>query len=224
MDCHPFVSTHRDDVPLKVSQLHGIMTLVNGERTQAMLASISVGFHNDPSRCVADAEIQNLPLLDQVIERLHKLGDSGSKVVDMDEILTAISVHSSYRIAHEKKEKKGKQKGGVYQVNIISLQTLETLANGNVHAFRPRTTKVAPLARFTHPRARRVLGSDDHFLSPAGLSQPLSNPSFALPVVIIVCRVDEVSTEVVKRVQQLKGAFLGAFAQETSPLVAETYS
>ena len=41
---------------------------------------------------------------------------------------------------------------------------------------------------------------------------------------IIVCRVDEVPAEVVKRVQQLKGALLCTVAQETSPFVTETYS
>jgi len=90
---HAFVAAHGDNITLQVTRLRRVTTLIDRERTQAMLAGVSVGLCDDPSRRVTDTEIQDLTLADQRVEGLHQLRDLGSEVPGMNVVLCWVSLH-----------------------------------------------------------------------------------------------------------------------------------
>ena len=67
------------------------------------------------------------------------------------------------------------------------------------------------------------LGGDDHLIAILALGHPLSDPRFALFVLVVVGRVDEVAAVLIEEIEHLKGSLLVAFAQELLPGLAEVH-
>lgn len=86
-----------------------------------------------------------------------------------------------------------------------------------MHALRASATKVALLHGPTHHGVHGVLGGNDHLGAAACLLHPLPDPLLALPALVDVGRVDEVATEVVIGVEELKALLLGAFTHHPPP-------
>lgn len=61
---HAKVSRHRDDFALEVARHNVPSALVHAEGTLALFARVRVGRRHDPSRCVADAQVEDFTLLD----------------------------------------------------------------------------------------------------------------------------------------------------------------
>ncbi len=81
---HPLIHAHGDDVALEVALCGGPFALVDGERAEAVVAGVVVGFDNEPGRGVGDAEVEDSAGLDEVIEGLHELFDAGGHVPEVD--------------------------------------------------------------------------------------------------------------------------------------------
>jgi hypothetical protein len=85
-----------------------------------------------------------------------------------------------------------------YQVNVVSLEFLQTRFNGEMHALRTGPSEVALLYWLLEHIWLGILCRNDHLLPTASLLQPFSNPLFALAALIGVGGIDEVAAEVVK--------------------------
>jgi hypothetical protein len=83
-ECHASVFTYWEDFSLAVAVRTAIAALVDDELSHTMLLSIHVGFHGNPSRCITDAEIVYLAIVDKTIECLHHLRNRCGVVVPVD--------------------------------------------------------------------------------------------------------------------------------------------
>lgn len=146
-----------------------------------------------PSRGVADTEVQNLALRNEVVERLHQLRNTRSKVPSMH----------------------------VVDIDVISAQVLQALGNGKVHALGTSAAEVALLDRLSGLGAQRVLCRDDHLIATARGLEPLADELLALAALVRIGGVDEVTAEVVVGVEQLEGIFLCALSHHGTPCSAQ---
>jgi len=109
-----------------------------------------------------------------------------------------------------------------HQINIVGLQILQADINGHVHALGPSPAKVALLYWLAHHRVQGVLGGDDHRGAAAILFHPLADPLLALPELVNIGRIDEVTAQVIVRVKELERRLLGTFAHHLLPIGAQT--
>lgn len=71
MNGHAFVTAHGDDITFQVTYQRRVTALIDRKRTEAMLTGVGIGLCHNPSRSIADAEIQDLALTDQRVQGLH---------------------------------------------------------------------------------------------------------------------------------------------------------
>lgn len=83
LKCHSLRLTHWNNLSLQVTFLSRVAALVDREWSEAVLASIHVGFCDNPGRRVTDAEVQDFALVDKSIQRVHQLGNLGREVPAM---------------------------------------------------------------------------------------------------------------------------------------------
>ena len=81
-----------------------------------------------------------------------------------------------------------------HEINIISLQSLQTRRQGDVHTLRARTAKVALLDIIAEKRLETagILRSQNHLVPAIMFRHPFAEPLLGLAVLIVDCCVDEV--------------------------------
>lgn len=88
-----------------------------------------------------------------------------------------------------------------------------------MHALCTGPTKVALLQWLIDHITNGVLARNDRLVPAPGLLHSFAYPLLALTALIHVGGIDEIATEVVKRVQELKRGLLGALAHHPFQLV-----
>ena len=145
--------------------------------------------HN-PGWCVTDAQIQDLPSENELVEGLHYLLDGRGEIEPVN----------------------------VKNVDIICPQFLQAGADGSVKTLGRVSGKARMQdALLVDTETVAVLGCDDHFLAAAAGLQPLSNPALRITALIVVRRVDEVAAVLLEVVKHGKSRLFGAFAKYVVP-------
>lgn len=111
---HSLVSAHGNNLSLEVSESGVPSALVHGEGTEAVGPSVVVGLDDNPGGGVGDTKVENLARCDQIVESVHDLFHGGSKVPPVQ----------------------------VQEVNVVSLELLETVLDRDPHALHGVTDEV----------------------------------------------------------------------------------
>ncbi len=195
-DGHALVFAHGQDIAFEIALGGAPAALVDAELREGVVAGVLVCFGDDPSGGVADAEVEDFPRGDHVVEGLHEFGDGGGEVPPVD----------------------------VEEVDVAGLEFPQAGLEGDLEAFG-MVTLVVDLDTGVDAEAETggELGGDDHFVAVLAPSHPFADPGFALFVLVVVGGVDEVAPIGVEVVEDGEGGFLAAFAHELFPGSAEVH-
>ena len=192
-ETHALGVAHGDDVALKVPLRRRPPALIDDELAQPVVARVLVGLADDPRGRVADAEVEDLAGADEVVERLHELGDGGGEVPPVD----------------------------VQQIDIVGPQLLEAVAHGEVQRLGRVADEVGVeggVVALVGAPGGGELGGDDHLVAHAALREPFADPLLGLLVLVVVGRVDEVAALGVEEVHHFEGRLFVAFAHHALPV------
>jgi hypothetical protein len=155
------VTSHGDDLALHITQDNVPATLVDAELRLAGSTSVRVGRRHNVSGRIADAQVQDLALLDDGVERVHELLDAGGPVPPVD----------------------------VQDVDPLGVELLERVAQRDVQGALVVAGGVDGAEAFALFVADVVAGElcgDDHFVAVAALFHPLADPELGLVVLVVV--------------------------------------
>ena len=182
-----------EDIALEVAVGGGPLALVEDEGAEAVVAGVLVGFGDDPGGGVGDGEVEDLALVADGVEGAHELGDAGGEVPPVD----------------------------VEDVDVVGLQLLEAVAEGEVQGFGVVADGVGVdevVVALVVGVAAGVLGCYDHLVAePRAGCHPLPDPHLGLLVLVIVGRVDEIASLGVEVVEEFEDIFLAHGTHERTP-------
>ena len=170
---HAFGLAHGDDVALEVAHGGAPEALVDAEGGEALLAGVLVGLADDPGRGVADAQVEHLAADDEVVQRLHDLGDRGGKVPPVD----------------------------VEQVDVGRAEFPQARFEGDAQALGGVAEVVGLDGHGLGGVGRREFGGEDDLVAVPARLHPFAEPLLVLFVLVVVRRVDEVAAVVDKVVE-----------------------
>lgn len=193
---HALVFAHGQDIAFEVP-LRGVpLALVDAEGREGVIASVLVGLADDPRRSVADAEVDDFPSGDHVVQRLHELGDGGCEVPPMD----------------------------IEQINVVRLQLLQACLERDLQALCVVALEIdLDGGAGAEADAGGEFGRDDHLIPVLAPGHPFADPGLALFVLVVVGGVDEVPAVVVEVVEDLEGCLPVTFPHELLPRLAEIH-
>ena len=188
-DPHALGCAHVDDVALEVPIAGGPPALIDDELAQSMIAGVLVGFAHHPGGRVGDAEVEHFALAHDIVEALHELGDADGEVPP---------VH-------------------VQDVQVVGLQLLQAVAEGDVQGFGPVAAEVAVddvVVASIVGVAGGEFGSDDHLVAQAAGGHPLADPHLGLLRLVVVGGVNEVTSLLVEVVEKCKSVVFADWTHE----------
>ena len=196
---HVEISCHGDNVTLEGAVQDVPSSSIDGEGGLAVINGVLVGLRHNPSGHVGSTKVKNLASLDEVMQRVHHFLDGGLKVPPVD----------------------------VEDVDVVSAETSERLCDGNVHGLFVVSNVVDTLLHSGIDAlvvSLRVLGDEDDLITDFALFHPLADDLFGLTSLavervrslrkrkarmrhaLVVGSIDEVSSVIEVRVQELFGA------------------
>ena len=182
---HPLRLAHGDDVAFKVAHGGVPEALVDGELREALLTGVLVCLADDPGGGVADAEVEDFSRRDDVVERVHELGDRSGVVPPVD----------------------------VEQVDVARLEFLEAGLERDVQTLGVVARVV--LLEFDRSGRRigggKFRREDDLVAVLAGF-HPFAEPFLRFFHLVVVGGVDEVAAVGEEVVEEFERGFLVAFA------------
>ena len=204
--------SHTHDIPL---------TLVYRELCLPMIFGIRIRGTHDPCWRIADAQVEDLPLLNKNMQTVNDLFDRRGVVPPVEiEYVYPVAVELLKAVAHRKMQRPS---------------AIAELSN-------PSARLISVLGVWSG-----ILGRNDHTISIATKLKPFSNPLLRLFVLVYVCsgrkvslfrwrrsvplarqesnsRVNKVPASLHKRVEQLENIVFRCFASDMRPRIAKSHT
>ena len=173
------------------------MALIDRELCESVETRIVVALDHQPRRCVRDAEIDHLAVLNHMMQAVHELRNAGREVPP---------VH-------------------IKQVDVVRLQLLQTRLDRDSQALGVVALEVGfdLFVGADGSVAGGEFGSEDHFVAVLALLQPFADPCLAFLALVVVGGVNEVTTIVVEEVEHGEGGLLCAFSQSLFPVLTKIH-